>query len=345
MSRVLKFLVLWLLIGFAGGGLVLIGVAIPLEARLAAAGASQATRNVVLSGLALAWAIAAAAAAFALVRRLSARALAIAAGLAAAASGAVFALFLRAGAGPLASVRGAATVEQRFTFGAYPDAGALPAMRRDGYTGVISLLSPDIPFERVLIARERDQASAAGLAFRSIPMLPWISRNTEALDSLRALARRPGGRWYVHCYLGRHRVEVARYAIEEAAGKAAAMPRITLPDSLERGALVRVDSGLLLGPLPTRDEWFDVITRSGTRRVIAMLDPANPDDRPWIAAESTQAANTGLALQVMPVRTAADARRVADTVRASAAPTYAHGFTTDQRVAWLRAALARRATP
>jgi hypothetical protein len=343
MRRSLHALVLWLWIGFSGGAIVLLFVALPLEARLHAASWDQHRVDLTLRAVAGAWVLASGAAAWWLAGRLRGRRAVLAhlAGLVC--SVAAFSAFLRAGGGAFAPFRGASSAGDRFVFGAYPDVLQLRQMRGDGFTGVVSLLSPLVPFEAVLIGEERDAVHAAGLTFIHVPMLPWISANEAALDTLRALARTGTARYYVHCYLGRHRTEVARYAMLEAAGAGAAPPRMTLPDSLERGPLIRFDSTVLLGPLPTRDEWFDVVVRSGTRRVIALLDPANRDDRPWIDRERSQAAGSGVAFLVLPVRRRADARAVADSVRASTQRTFVHAFRTDVRVTWVREALAARA--
>ena len=43
---------------------------------------------------------------------------------------------------------------ERFTFGAYPDARKIEELKDEGYDGVITLLNPKIPFERVLLKQE-----------------------------------------------------------------------------------------------------------------------------------------------------------------------------------------------
>ena len=314
-GRTLHWLFLWLWIGFAGGALVLFGVATPLEAVLRSDGFDPRRIDQILSGVAVAWALVSYVGARHLAVRLHGGRAALGHAVGAALSAVAFGAFLLAGTGPLAGFRGLRqTAGDRFVFGAYPDPSQVAQMRHDGFTGVISLLSPLIPFEAVLLRQERAATVAAGLTFVAAPMLPWVSANEASLDTIRSIARTGMGRYYVHCYLGRHRVEIARYAILEASGVAAVPPRITIPDSIERGPLLRLDSNLLLGPLPTRDEWFEIVVRSGTRRVIALL--------------------------VLPVRRRSDARTVADSVRASAQRTFVHSFRTDARVAWVRDLLA-----
>ena len=113
-----------------------------------------------------------------------------------------------------------------------------------------------------------------------------------------------------------------------------------MPAELERGPVIRVDDHVALGPLPTKDDWFEFVVRSGTRRVVSMLDPANPDDAPWIDEERGRAEASGLAFEGIPVRTEADAERVVEAIRAADARVYVHGFRTDRRVEWVKRALA-----
>jgi hypothetical protein len=98
----------------------------------------------------------------------------------------------------------------RLLLGAYPDRADLAQLKRAGYVAVVSLLSPEFVYEQSLLERERDEAGALGLQFYNFPMLsdePAGSRgNAAALRAIaQLLARSPGSRTYIHCYLGRHR--------------------------------------------------------------------------------------------------------------------------------------------
>jgi protein tyrosine phosphatase (PTP) superfamily phosphohydrolase (DUF442 family) len=99
-------------------------------------------------------------------------------------------------------------------FGPYPDHAELARLKAAGYQSVVSLLSPGIVYEGSLIERERNDARSLGLAFHEMPMSssePATSRrNAAALRELQQLlARSPGSRVYVHCYLGKHRSRMA----------------------------------------------------------------------------------------------------------------------------------------
>jgi len=94
--------------------------------------------------------------------------------------------------------------------GPYPDYVRLDELRRSGYRTVVSLLSPDILYERSLIERERGYAKALGMGFRNFPMRseePVDSpRNAAALRAIGTLLDGPPATpVYIHCYLGKHR--------------------------------------------------------------------------------------------------------------------------------------------
>lgn len=104
------------------------------------------------------------------------------------------------------------TVAQGLAVGPYPDHARLVQLRDEGYRLVVSVLRPDLVYERSLIARERQQAAQLGLDFFDFPMRseePATSpRNAHALQAIgQLLASRPGQAAYVHCYLGKHRTQ------------------------------------------------------------------------------------------------------------------------------------------
>ncbi len=75
----------------------------------------------------------------------------------------------------------------------------------------ISLLNPDISFERSLIEKEKSILSKYGAKFYNFP-LSFINLNSpqnyKQIAKIREVAKKhPGERIYIHCYLGRHRVQ------------------------------------------------------------------------------------------------------------------------------------------
>lgn len=200
----------------------------------------------------------------------------------------------------------------RFTIGPYPDPDRLALLRNEGFTGVISLLHPAvIPFEPIKLAEEEESVTDAGLEFIHAPMLPWIGDNTESLETIRRLAARQTGRYYVHCYLGRDRVQLARRVIEATAGQGRVVSTlearsIDRKGAFERGDIYRLDEGLHLTPYPTDEEFLSYIA-SGPARVVSLMDPAIPENQPWVEKETEFLETHGIPFEILPPRRVAPA--------------------------------------
>lgn len=289
------------------GGLCLLYVAVPLEARLRAAGLPQGQIDRALQVVIAVWGLVSLLVAwlygrsFLAAGRRPGPALGVA-GLSLAVAGAVFALFLHTGSGLVALTRGGReSLGERFTFGPYPDLAALQQLKAEGYGAVVSLLSPAIPFEQVLLDQEIANAKKVGLKVYSFPMLPWVSDNAGALASIKALAAGSQQRLYFHCYLGKHRVLLVQEMLA-AQGDAPEAVLEPLPASLERGP-IRAYEGerILVGPYPTDEEWFAVLLRRQVKEVVLTLDPANPDNQPWLDQASKIAQGYGIVLSSYPL--------------------------------------------
>jgi protein tyrosine phosphatase (PTP) superfamily phosphohydrolase (DUF442 family) len=204
----------------------------------------------------------------------------------------------------LASVAGGVEGEVRsggaqFIFGPYPDRGRLESLKRDGFTAVISLQHPAVlPFEPPGIADEQRHTAELGLPFIHAPMVPWISANEESLNKIRAVAREGKGKYYVHCGLGRDRVNVVRRMLETegtrvADGEGMRKAR-TFRDRkndrrgpLERGDFSEIDRDVWLIPYPNQHELFANMLSGQVAHVALLLDPQHGEQRPWID-ESTR---------------------------------------------------------
>jgi protein tyrosine phosphatase (PTP) superfamily phosphohydrolase (DUF442 family) len=189
-----------------------------------------------------------------------------------------------------------------FVFGPYPEKKRLLELKEEGYTAVISLLSKAVlPFEPVLLAREKEAATEAGIELIHIPMLPWVSENDHVTEELRTLERRGPGKYYVHCYLGKDRVSVFKNRLSSVMGGArttsldpAAIRRISDRDSFERGKITPLGKEVHFTPYPTDEEFFAYILNGTVKSVASLLDPDNPDDLPWIEKEKAIAGKYGL---------------------------------------------------
>jgi hypothetical protein len=177
-----------------------------------------------------------------------------------------------------------------FIFGAYPDDAKLEALKKAGVTAVISLQHPGVVIEREGISAERDATKRLNLRFIQAPMLPWVSDNEESLQKLREIARKGKGKYFVHCGLGRDRVNVAKRIIEAEGIKIAQSADVKTatgfadrPDPFERGSLAHLDPGKWLIPYPNKHEMFGFILGGQSGKVVSLLDATDPEQAAWNA--------------------------------------------------------------
>ena len=177
-----------------------------------------------------------------------------------------------------------------FLFGAYPDDVKLESLKKAGVTAIISLQHPGVVIEREGISAERDAAKRLHLQFIQAPMLPWVSDNEESLQKLRDIARTGKGKYFVHCGLGRDRVNVAKRIIEAEGIKIAAASDAKTatgfadrPDPFERGSLAHLEPGKWLIPYPNKHEMFGFILGGQSGKVVSLLDATDPEQAAWNA--------------------------------------------------------------
>ncbi len=99
----------------------------------------------------------------------------------------------------------------KISFGPYPTRRDLRRFKDAGGKYVVSLLDPRLPYEKVLIERERAEAQQDGLIFKDFPMASIFDHrifNNYRQEEKKAaeFLKRADGPSYVHCYLGKHRV-------------------------------------------------------------------------------------------------------------------------------------------
>lgn len=211
---------------------------------------------------------------------------------------------MNAGSAPPASLRLASGAE--FVFGPYPSESELQRLQKDGFTGVISLLHPAVPFEPKLLSDERHAIARTKLILISAPMLPWVLENRESLDRIAALAQRPG-RYYVHCYLGRDRVNLVRRRVEGQRGpftlqaSQGTEPIARQATPFMHGEVRELEPGIWLVPAPTDEEFGSYIAAGSFRHILLVGDPADPRDTEWMARNRRRFESFSMAHTVVPV--------------------------------------------
>jgi phytol kinase len=301
---------LWLLVGFSTGTSTLLGPVIWITEHGRAAGWSDDVESWVVRGVIVLYVACSALVATWLTRVVTGSRLAhVRYGVPALALAAAVAALWLWMTPEVAGSRGAleSSPGSSFTFGPLPDETRLTELKAGGFTTVVSLLHPAvIPFEPRLIAEGRESAERVGVEFVNIPMLPWVSDNADARVRIEELARTGSGRYYVHCYLGRDRILLARRIIERAEPATATVlesPAPTLTDGLlfERGEVVEAAPGIWLTPYPTDDEMMRFILPGRYAAVVSLLDPGNPDDLPWIEKEGRLLADHRIDFHLLPI--------------------------------------------
>lgn len=209
----------------------------------------------------------------------------------------------------------------QFQFGAYPDEARLRELKAEGVRTIVSLQHPAVLVELQGINDERDAAAKLGLHFIQIPMLPWVSDNTAALERIRQLALHGRGKYYIHCGLGRDRVNIAKRVIEALqdstnarvldAGVVAANGFENRKEPFERGKLFQMAPQTWLIPYPNGPEMHGFILQGRPGHVFLMLNPADTLQARWIAEAEAELRDYAVPFTYLPFAPK-------DTVRAAA---------------------------
>jgi len=219
--------------------------------------------------------------------------------------------------GRLSGVGGA-----EFIFGAYPDEDKLRALQLEGINSVISLQHPGVIVEREGINAERNATKRLGMTLIQAPMLPWVSNNAQSLKKLRLIARRGQGKFYVHCGLGRDRVNVAKRVIEAEGTRVAVASDLReapsfndLTEPFVRGSIAHVDSGKWIIPYPDEHEMFIYLLGGQNARVVSLLDTTDRTQAEWQGVMQRQLQEAVVPFTAMPLRRG-DSRRAREIARA-----------------------------
>lgn len=222
-----------------------------------------------------------------------------------------------------------------FVLGAYPDLKELRRLKQAGYTGVVSLLNElVVPAEPNLIKQEDKNAKEIGIELIRIPMLPWVSGNNESIEEIHKLAKEGHGKYFVHCYLGRDRVNVFRKIVRDMGAKSTSLQSETVRHiedlkSFERGSYFKLSNDIYLTPFPTDDEFFGYIVNGQIATVVSLLDPTIAEDTTWISRERNILTRYGVRYINLPISDEKDIRAIttlADTLAKIKRPIVIHKY-------------------
>jgi protein tyrosine phosphatase (PTP) superfamily phosphohydrolase (DUF442 family) len=341
MSRARLLVLTGLFMGLAGfllgvGFLFLVNV--PVEELLTRRGTSQTLINIAMTGIIILWALSSAWVTRCFFRKVLSREkpptsfIYLILGVLFLMAAVVFYFLLTTGSPVIARLQGTVSEPgERYAFGPYPDKPRLRELKAEGYDGVISLLSPMIPFEKILLEQEMEHGKEVGITIYSLPMLPWVSDNQESIQRAMDLAEPGDKRYYVHCYLGKHRADLIKRVLLGQEPENKEPQECIYKTRLERGKLYFYqNSRIIMGPYPTDEEWFHLIQRGQFKEIIADLDPENPGDLKWIKREEKNCQEMGLKYTIMPLRKQGNAYQglleLAQYIANSQHKIYVHGF-------------------
>ena len=114
---------------------------------------------------------------------------------------------------PLRMVQGEArVVTENIIIGPYPREKDIEKLAKvNGVKVIISLLNPSLPFEGSLVNKEKEIVEKMGLEFYNVPLtylnLDSKENNLQLTKIRKIIEKHKGDKVYIHCYLGRHRVE------------------------------------------------------------------------------------------------------------------------------------------
>src|SRR5688572_3051712 len=102
------------------------------------------------------------------------------------------------------------TASEDVLLGPYPVEADFVALKQRGVTTIISLLEPNVPYEKVLLEQERERAARYGMTVKNFPMGSILGQKfgNDYVKNSKAAAEAAiaaDGIAYIHCYLGLHR--------------------------------------------------------------------------------------------------------------------------------------------
>jgi protein tyrosine phosphatase (PTP) superfamily phosphohydrolase (DUF442 family) len=211
-------------------------------------------------------------------------------------------------------------VTERFTIGPYPDEEKIKELKKEGYTAVISLLHPAVvPFEPELLKQEEILLKKYGMQLIKAPMLPWISENSSSLQIIEDLVKKGNGKYYIHCYLGKDRVNVAKNLILRLSGsvsdqKTESSRTFEGMRSFERGNIYKIDSACYMPPYPTDEEFLAFFLAGHMKTVVNLMDSNITENKSWIRKEKNALQPYGITFKNVAVNVTSTPEEIENTI-------------------------------
>jgi protein tyrosine phosphatase (PTP) superfamily phosphohydrolase (DUF442 family) len=178
-----------------------------------------------------------------------------------------------------------------FVYGSYPNEEMIKSLKEEGYDGIISLLHElVIPAEPALLKDENELAKKYGIKLINMPMMPWVSKNGKTLQDAKKFIEKEKGLYYVHCYLGRDRVNIfksaaKKFGVKTRSEETTIIRKIEEKPTWTRGDYFKLEEGVYLTPYPTDDEYTMFVLNDYFKTVISLLDNNVAENQSWITKE------------------------------------------------------------
>jgi len=191
-------------------------------------------------------------------------------------------------------------VTEKFTTGPYPTEEKIKELKKEGFTTVISLLHPAVvPFEPQLLNEEKTLLKKYNMQLIKAPMLPWVADNNASLKIIEDVVKNGKGKYYVHCYLGKDRVNVVKNLILRLSGtvsnvKTESSRTFETMGSFERGNIYKIDTSTYMPPFPTDEEFLSFFLAGSIKTVVNLMDSTVTENKPWIQKERTALEPNGI---------------------------------------------------
>ncbi|MBI1820226.1 MAG: hypothetical protein HY036_10860 [Nitrospirae bacterium] len=124
----------------------------------------------------------------------------------------------------MALERGPVSQTGNLYFGPYPTDDEFTKLKKIGIKRIVSLLDERIPYEHILLNREKELAEKFHMEFNNFPMASLFDQHLfsdyqfQAKEAVDTLLQYSTEMIYIHCYLGKHRTQFIRNELSTRKG-------------------------------------------------------------------------------------------------------------------------------